>query len=234
MKDQTTPLLTVEKVGYQAGGAQILNDISLTLNAGEFTLITGPSGCGKSTLLKIISSLISPGHGEITFDGKKITHYSPEEYRQQVSYCAQTPSLFGETVADNLLFPWTLRRKTADRRQLVKELERFSLAESMLDQPVTKLSGGEKQRISLIRHLQFLPQVLLLDEITSALDEQNKRQVNDIIHHYVRDKGLAVLWVTHDVDEIRHADKVIRLTSSSARQEETPSENTKEGMSEPA
>lgn len=234
MKDQETPLLAVDKINYQAGGSQILRDISLTLNAGEFTLITGPSGCGKSTLLKIISSLISPQSGEITLAGKKMTHYSPEEYRQQVSYCAQTPSLFGDTVADNLQFPWMLRRKTAAKQQLIKDLQRFSLTENILDQPVTELSGGEKQRISLIRHLQFLPKVLLLDEITSALDEKNKRQVNDIIHHYVRENNLAVLWVTHDVDEIRHADHVIRLTSPSAPQEGTPSENTKEDAREPA
>lgn len=234
MKDQKTPLLAVDRINYRAGGKQILSDLSLTLQAGEFTLITGPSGCGKSTLLKIISSLISPQSGEISLAGKNILQYPPEEYRQQVSYCAQTPSLFGDTVADNLLFPWTLRRKTADKQQLIKELQRFSLPEKILDQPVTELSGGEKQRISLIRHLQFLPQVLLLDEITSALDEQNKRQVNDIIHHFVRENNLAVLWVTHDVDEIRHADNVIRLTSSSAQQEGAPSEKTKEDASEPA
>ena len=125
MKDQKTPLLAVDKINYQAGGSPILSDLSLTLNAGEFTLITGPSGCGKSTLLKILSSLISPQSGGITFAGTNILQYAPEQYRQQVSYCAQTPSLFGDTVADNLQFPWALRRKTADNKQLIKELHRF-------------------------------------------------------------------------------------------------------------
>ncbi len=78
----------------------------------------------------------------------------------------------------------------------------------------------EKQRIALIRNLQFLPKILLLDEITSALDEHNKRNVNDIIHRYVRDKQVAVLWVTHDKDEIQHADKVITLTPSAGEMQE--------------
>ncbi|HBN2343959.1 TPA: ATP-binding cassette domain-containing protein, partial [Salmonella enterica subsp. enterica serovar Typhimurium] len=97
---------------------------------------------------------------------------------------------------------------------------RFELPETILQKPITALSGGEKQRIALIRNLQFLPKILLLDEITSALDEHNKRNVNDIIHRYVRDKQVAVLWVTHDKDEIQHADKVITLTPSAGEMQE--------------
>lgn len=74
-------------------------------------------------------------------------------------------------------------------------------------------SPGRKQRVSLIRHLQFLPKVLLLDEVTSALDETNKKQVNEIIHQYVREQGLSVLWVSHDSNEIKHTDNVITLKS---------------------
>lgn len=74
---------------------------------------------------------------------------------------------------------------------------------------VNELSGGEKQRVSLIRNLQFLPDVLLLDEVTSALDEENKQTVNEIIHHYAKTENIGVLWVTHDQNEIRHADDII-------------------------
>ncbi|MDI5821932.1 ATP-binding cassette domain-containing protein, partial [Salmonella enterica subsp. enterica serovar Kentucky] len=100
------------------------------------------------------------------------------------------------------------------------DLARFELPETILQKPIAALSGGEKQRIALIRNLQFLPKILLLDEITSALDEHNKRNVNDIIHRYVRDKQVAVLWVTHDKDEIQHADKVITLTPSAGEMQE--------------
>lgn len=102
---ENTPLLQLQNVGYLAGDTKILNNISFLLRAGEFKLITGPSGCGKSTLLKIVASLISPGEGTILFEGEDITTLKPEVYRQHVSYCAQTPALFGDTVYDNLIFP---------------------------------------------------------------------------------------------------------------------------------
>ena len=217
---ESSPLLQLRKVGYQDGATKILNNISFMLNAGEFKLITGPSGCGKSTLLKIVASLISPDTGDILFEGEEIATLKPETYRQQVSYCAQTPVLFGDTVYDNLIFPWQIRNKTPEPKAFLADLAQFELPETILQKNITALSGGEKQRISLIRNLQFLPQVLLLDEITSALDERNKENVNDIIHRYVRDKNIAVLWVTHDKDEINHADNVITLQPHAGEMQE--------------
>lgn len=223
-KDTTPPLLQLNNIYYQAGETQILRDISLSVREGEFTLITGPSGCGKSTLLKIASSLISPDRGELLFDGKEISRYTAEEYRRQVSYCAQTPALFGDTVEDNLTFPWVLRNKKADPDQLRHGLQRLALPEDILKKPIEKLSGGEKQRVSLLRNIQFLPKVLLLDEITSALDEANKQRVNDVIHQYVRQEKLAVLWVTHDQNEISHADNVITLPARASQHGENSHE----------
>lgn len=207
-------ILQLTGVGYRIGERQVLNDINFSIAPGEFKLITGPSGCGKSTLLKIIASLLSPCEGTIQFKGQDYTTLSPEQYRQQVSYCAQTPALFGETVYDNLIFPWQIRNKRTEPDTFLCFLTRFGLPEETLSKSINDLSGGEKQRISLIRNLQFLPDVLLLDEITSALDEENKHNVNDIIHRYVREKNIAVLWVTHDKDEIEHADDVITLPLS--------------------
>lgn len=211
---ESNVILQLENVGFQADDAVIFTGINFQLRAGEFKLITGPSGCGKSTLLKIIASLLSPTSGKIFFAGKDINALSPEAYRQQVSYCAQTPALFGDSVYDNLIFPWQIRNKQPDPQALVADLLRFGLAENMLKKSINELSGGEKQRVSLIRNLQFLPQVLLLDEITSALDENNKSNVNEIIHRYVTEKNMAVLWVTHDQNEIAHADDVMTLPTA--------------------
>lgn len=221
---ENNAILRLEGVGFKTDDAVILNNIDLRIAAGEFKLITGPSGCGKSTLLKIIASLLSPTSGEIFFNDKDIATLSPENYRQQVSYCAQTPALFGDSVYDNLVFPWQIRNKQPDPKALVADLERFGLADNTLEKSINELSGGEKQRVSLIRNLQFLPQVLLLDEITSALDEANKRNVNELIHHYVRDKNIAVLWVTHDKDEINHADNVITLQPHAGEMQEVSNE----------
>ncbi|SQJ25839.1 ABC transporter ATP-binding protein [Salmonella enterica subsp. enterica] len=109
-------LLELKQVGYRTATTKIVNNISFTLQRGEFKLITGPSGCGKSTLLKMVASLISPDIGVILFEGQDITTLSPEAYRQQVSYCAQTPALFGDTVYDNLIFPWQIRHQRRSRQ----------------------------------------------------------------------------------------------------------------------
>lgn len=217
---ENNAILRLEGVGFKTDDAVILNNIDLQIAAGEFKLITGPSGCGKSTLLKIIASLLSPTSGQIFFNDKEIAALSPESYRQQVSYCAQTPALFGDSVYDNLVFPWQIRNKQPDPKALVADLERFGLADNTLEKSINELSGGEKQRVSLIRNLQFLPQVLLLDEITSALDETNKRNVNEIIHRYATERGIAILWVTHDQNEIAHADEVITLQPAGGKMQE--------------
>ncbi|MEQ0219013.1 iron ABC transporter ATP-binding protein FetA [Klebsiella sp. CN_Kp114] len=217
---ESNAILRLDNVGFQADGVTILNEMSFQLRAGEFKLITGPSGCGKSTLLKIIASLLSPTAGSIFFAGKNINDLTPETYRQQVSYCAQTPALFGDSVYDNLVFPWQIRHQQPDPKALVADLACFGLAENTLEKSINELSGGEKQRVSLIRNLQFLPQVLLLDEITSALDESNKKNVNEIIHRYTTEKNIAVLWVTHDSNEIAHADEVITLKPAGGKAQE--------------
>ncbi|MFU9001358.1 iron efflux ABC transporter ATP-binding subunit FetA [Proteus sp. TSJ240517] len=211
--ESTTALLRLDKISYRVDNKTILDDINFELQPSEFKLITGPSGCGKSTLLKIVASLLSPTKGSIFFENKDYLTLSPEEYRQQVSYCTQAPMLFGETVYDNLKFPYFLRKLSVDDKKLAHDLDYFCLPESIMKKGINELSGGEKQRISLIRNLQFMPKILLLDEITSALDEDNKTKVNDVIHHYVKDQNLAVLWVTHDQNEIKHADDVILLPS---------------------
>ncbi|RJK62645.1 iron ABC transporter ATP-binding protein FetA [Serratia marcescens] len=218
-------ILRLDDIHYQIDNQVILDSVSFTLGEGEFKLITGPSGCGKSTLLKIISSLMDPTSGNLYFDGRAIAEMSPEAYRKQVSYCFQTPALFGNTVYDNLALPYQIRQQSPDERKMQADLARFGLPEAMLTKSINELSGGEKQRVSLIRNLQFMPRVLLLDEITSALDEENKRNVNEIVHQLVAEHRLAVLWVTHDTEEIAHADELITLRAHGAEQQEQQHES---------
>ncbi|MFQ7389488.1 MAG: ATP-binding cassette domain-containing protein [Escherichia sp.] len=151
---ESNAILRLENVGFQADDVTILNEISFQLRAGEFKLITGPSGCGKSTLLKIIASLLSPTSGKILFAGKDINTLTPETYRQQVSYCAQTPALFGDSVYDNLIF----RGRSVINSLNPKRWSPICCAlgwRNTLEKSINELSGGEKQRVSLIRNLQF-------------------------------------------------------------------------------
>ncbi|MXP58044.1 iron ABC transporter ATP-binding protein FetA [Pantoea sp. Taur] len=208
-----SPLLEVQRVTYAMQGRTLLAPVSLQLNAGDFLLLTGPSGSGKSTLLKILASLLAPTAGQIRFENRDIAMIKAELYRQQVSYCFQTPQLFGETVYDNLALPWQIRQQKPPREALMASLESVHLDAEMLDKPVEQLSGGEKQRVGLLRNLQFLPKVLLLDEVTSALDEENKTVVQQLIQQRVQEQQLAVVWISHDPDEIQHAENVLRLTA---------------------
>lgn len=216
----SSPLLAVQHVSYQSGSQSILDDVSLAVQAGECRLITGPSGCGKSTLLKIIGGLLTPDSGTLVLNGRASDAFTPEAWRQAVGYCTQTPALFGDTVYDNLAFPWVLRQKKPDKARLRADLATVNLAEDTLEKSIQSLSGGEKQRVSLIRNLQFLPQVLLLDEITSALDEGNKQTVHKLIAGLVKEQHLGVLWVTHDTSELRELGDVITLPARLKEQSE--------------
>lgn len=206
-----SPLLDVQDIYFMQDGTILLQPVSLTLNAGESLLVTGPSGSGKSTLLTILASLLEPSGGQILFKGQPSGSIRPEHYRQRVSYCFQTPVLFGETVYDNLALPWQIRKKTVDSARIRDGLRQMDLPETILAKKPEQLSGGEKQRVGLLRNLQFLPDVLLLDEITSALDEENRQRINQLIASLTAEQGVATVSISHDVAEIRQAKRLLTL-----------------------
>ncbi|WNK60402.1 iron ABC transporter ATP-binding protein FetA (plasmid) [Pantoea agglomerans] len=209
--DRVSLLLDVQDVAFSVGDRQLLKPVSLQLYQGDCVLLTGPSGSGKSTFLKILASLITPTSGQLFFRNIDITTLRAEAYRQQVSYCFQTPQLFGQTVYDNLALPWQIRRQKPQRDKLVAALESVNLSPDMLNKPVEQLSGGEKQRVGLLRNLQFMPEVLLLDEVTSALDEENRLSVLSLINRISAEEKVAVVRISHDVNDIQQAEQVLRL-----------------------
>ncbi|KJH61007.1 iron efflux ABC transporter ATP-binding subunit FetA [Pantoea agglomerans] len=209
--DRVSPLLDVQDVAFSVGDRQLLKPVSLQLYQGDCVLLTGPSGSGKSTFLKILASLITPTSGQLFFRNSDITTLRAEAYRQQVSYCFQTPQLFGQTVYDNLALPWQIRRQKPQRDKLVAALESVNLSGDVLNKPVEQLSGGEKQRVGLLRNLQFMPEVLLLDEVTSALDEENRLSVLSLINRIAAEEKVAVVRISHDVNDIQQAEQVLRL-----------------------
>ncbi|NEG64826.1 iron ABC transporter ATP-binding protein FetA (plasmid) [Pantoea agglomerans] len=209
--DRVSPLLDVQDIAFSVGDRQLLKPVSLQLYQGDCVLLTGPSGSGKSTFLKILASLITPTSGQLFFRNSEVTTLKAEAYRQQVSYCFQTPQLFGQTVYDNLALPWQIRRQKPQRDKLVAALESVNLSPDMLNKPVEQLSGGEKQRVGLLRNLQFMPEVLLLDEVTSALDEENRLSVLSLINRISAEEKVAVVRISHDVNDIQQAEQVLRL-----------------------
>ncbi|MDK4218461.1 iron efflux ABC transporter ATP-binding subunit FetA [Pantoea agglomerans] len=209
--DRVSPLLDVQDVAFSVGDRQLLKPVSLQLYQGDCVLLTGPSGSGKSTFLKILASLITPTSGHLFFRNNDITTLKAEDYRQQVSYCFQTPQLFGQTVYDNLALPWQIRRQKPQRDKLVAALESVNLSPDMLNKSVEQLSGGERQRVGLLRNLQFMPEVLLLDEVTSALDEENRLSVLSLINRIAAEEKVAVVRISHDVNDIQQAEQVLQL-----------------------
>lgn len=160
--------------------------------------------------MKICARMLTQSTGELIFEGEDAAKIPVDKYRMQVSYCFQQPVLFGDTVSDNLDFPFEIRKEPVKRQHEIELLKRVNLSSSYLEKPIADLSGGEKQRVALIRNLMFKPKVLLLDEVTAGLDADNKKIVHMLISSY-RKSGGTVIAVTHDTDELRQAEQIIRI-----------------------
>ncbi|MDO5037786.1 MAG: ATP-binding cassette domain-containing protein [Tissierellia bacterium] len=204
-------LLELRDVTFQVEEKIILQGISLEIERGDFLGLVGPSGSGKSSLLKLCNDLISPSQGDLFFKGKNYRDHDPIQLRRQVLYLAQTPYLFGETVRENIEFPYSIRNKKLDLDRVEEVFSLFKMPLDYLDQEVGDLSGGEKQRIALIRGLLILPEVLLLDEVTSALDPENKDLVRQILCQLNRE-GTTLVAITHDQEGARrYAKRILTL-----------------------
>ena len=204
-------LLSITGLSYEVRGQKILDDISYDINEGDFISIGGPSGSGKSSLLKIIATIISKTEGEILYKEIPLEQYEPTQYRKEVSYCFQSPVLFGKTVKDNLSFPYEIRHMEFDKEKAVTLLSALGLSESDLGKEVKFLSGGEKQRVALIRNMLFEPKVLLLDEVTSALDDANRTIIWNWLRALKKKGSMTILMVTHNDEEALLAEKNIQI-----------------------
>ncbi|MDQ0151311.1 ATP-binding cassette domain-containing protein [Eubacterium multiforme] len=193
-------ILSIKNIYYRADNTDILKGISIDVKEGDCISIIGSSGSGKSTLLKICSDLITPSCGDIYYREKNYKDYNPLDLRRKISYCIQTPYLFGETVFENIIFPFKIRNEEIDKSEVMRLFKKFNLDESFLDKEIKSLSGGEKQRIALVRNLIYTPDILLLDEVTSALDKENCKLVEAYIKE-LNDKGVTIVWVTHSMEQ---------------------------------
>lgn len=211
-------IIELKHVNYQVRDKLILRNLSFGIKSGDFLTIIGPSGAGKSTILKLIANLISPTSGTILYQGNEIQKLNPIQYRRQVMYCFQQPVLFGKTVKDNLSFPYQIRKKKEDISRFNTLLKAVDLPSDFLNKEIASLSGGEKQKFALIRSIVFLPKVLLLDEVTTGLDEKSK----EIVHHLIESihrQGTTIVQVTHDQSEIQTAKNILKLEKKGLKNE---------------
>ncbi|NDL59667.1 phosphate ABC transporter ATP-binding protein [Phytoactinopolyspora mesophila] len=196
-----------DEVVVERRGVRALDGFSARAPARGITGLFGPSGSGKSTVLRLCNRLEVPTSGRVWFRGDDVGALDPLRLRRRVGMVFQRPTPFPGTVRDNLL----TAAPEATRQQLEQALERAALDNSWLERDATALSGGEAQRVCVARTLVAEPEVLMLDESTSALDEDVARSFEHTVLELTRD-GLMVLWVSHDRAQLeRVADVVIRI-----------------------
>ncbi len=190
-------------------GALALNDVSLSVGAGELVSIVGPSGCGKSTLLRMIAGLASPTTGEISVDGASVLEPSAER-----GLVFQDPNLFPWlTVRRNIEAGLVARGVLREKRAEVDEFMRLVGLEAFANSFPHHLSGGMAQRVSLARALINHPKVLLLDEPLGALDAFTRMRMQDEVLRLWQARGTTMLFVTHDIDEaIYMSDRIVIMT----------------------
>lgn len=207
-------VLDVNKIEekYQAINGEIsaLENISFSVEKGEFISIVGPSGCGKSTLLSILAGLMKPTSGEVFVNGEKI-----EGISDHIGYMLQKDNLLEwRTIYKNVMLGLEIQNNmtTENIERVTQLLKTYELYE-FKDKYPSQLSGGMRQRVALIRTLAINPDILLLDEAFSALDYQTRLTVTNDVYKILKQEKVTTIMVTHDIPEgISMADKVIILS----------------------
>ncbi len=189
---------------------EALKDVTFSINQGEFISIVGPSGSGKTTILSLIAGLLKPTRGKIMLDGEQVSGISTN-----VGYMFQRDNLFEWlNVMQNVKLGLKINsgKNCLSHEKLCELLKKYELAGFEKSKP-SELSGGMRQRVSLIRTLALNPKLLLLDEPFSALDYQTRLSVQNDIHAIIKSENKTAILVTHDISEaISMSDKIIILS----------------------
>jgi polar amino acid transport system ATP-binding protein len=225
-----SPLVALRNVHLAFGATPVLNGIDLEVRRGQAVSIIGPSGSGKSTILRCMNGLLAPQRGEVIVGGTSVRSLRSEAQlialRKRVGFVFQQYNLFPHlTVLENLIIgPIRIlgRDRDTSRSEALALLERVGLAHKVQAYP-GELSGGQQQRVAIARALAMRPELLLFDEVTSALDPETVGEVLGVIRDLVRD-GMTCVLVTH---EMRFAEEIsdhVYFTEAGAIVEHGPSE----------
>ena len=210
-------MIKIENIEKSYNGERVLKGVSLAIRDGEFVSVMGESGSGKSTLLSILGGFLAPDGGRVVWDGKEIGTLSEKELSalrcDKMGFVFQSYQLIPTlNVNDNLLLPTVLGKKLSEQTkkyvwELIEELEIAPLLKKFPHQ----LSGGQCQRVAIIRALAYSPSVLILDEPTGALDSRMEKKVMDLLSRINREKKTTVVQVTHSMNVASYGRRIIRL-----------------------
>jgi len=211
---------------YQADDPRpALNDVSFTVHAGEWLAIVGHNGSGKSTLAKSLDGLLPFTTGEITVGGIQLTPETVWQVREKIGMIFQNPDnqFVGATVEDDVAFG--LENRQMPRTEMLPRVKaaiaRVGMSEFAQREP-SSLSGGQKQRVALAGIVAIAPDVLILDEATSMLDPQGRREMLALVRELRQTQHLTVISITHDIDEAAIADRVLVIDDGQLVDEAAP------------
>lgn len=190
-------------VSYRIKQQHILRNISGSFPTQKITTLVGPSGSGKTTILKLCNGLLNPTTGNIYIEKEEIRTIHPVSLRKNCGIVLQGAPIIRGTVYDNLALPRQLHKENFSKTEALQLLQQVHLDESYLYQNASDLSGGQKQKLAIARSLVNKPSILLLDEITSALDPTSTHEIEQLIKNLNKQLHVTIIWITHNMAQAR-------------------------------
>ena len=212
---------------YDEDGPWVLKNCSFEIYENEWVAIIGHNGSGKSTIAKLLNGLLFPQEGEIIIDGQQVNEESIWSIRKEVGMVFQNPDnqFVGATVQDDVAFG--MENRGVPREEMQKRIKETLAAVRMQDYRLTephRLSGGQKQRVAIASVLAISPKVLILDEATAMLDPSGRKEIMDTVGGIQESNGLSLITITHDLQEVVQADRVIVMNNGEKWKEASPRE----------
>lgn len=222
-------LIEFQHVDFAYGDNLVIQDFSLTVEQGECLAIIGTSGCGKTTILRMVNGLLLPTGGAVLVQGQNTKESNLTQLRRKIGYSIQGSVLFPHmTVEKNIAYVPSLSsrpQKKLIHQNVSKLLDIVGLDESFRRRYPSELSGGQQQRVGLARALAANPEILLMDESFSAVDEITRRQLQQEFIRIRQQTGITVMLVTHDINEaLLLGTRVLVMDGGKIHQNATPEE----------
>lgn len=228
--------LRIENIEFAYNGENVLNHVSTIIEKGDFIALVGPNGSGKSTFIKCLNRILTPQKGLIFLDEKRISDFSLEDLAKEMAYVpqAEQPGM-GLRVFDYILTgrkPYIQWKPSEKDIKIVADVIHTLQIDNIAMKDINKLSGGQRQMISIARAIAQEPRVLLLDEPTSNLDIRHQIEIMDMLKRF-SEQGISIVIAIHDINiAIRYANKFIMLKNKSIFREGDKAIISKENIEE--